>query len=121
MNLALIISDNPEIEKSLSIFLKESFIFDTSKEQPLEEAINQPLDLLFLDIPLKGKEPFSLLKKIQSLKPDLPIIVLIPELISNSNAEALKTKVYDILSKPPKKERLRMLIEDIVKNRIKVF
>lgn len=77
----LIVDDHPVVRQGLGAILTDAFPGNTLLEAnngatALEIALNQPLDLIVLDVGLPGRGGLDLLKDIKQSKPKLPIIVV---------------------------------------------
>ena len=91
MILSAIISDSPALKEELALLFKDSLTFlDIGKGQVSESEFQQPVSLNFLDLPLKGNNPFAILRQVCKHKPGLPVIVLLPGSAYLVGTEALQ-------------------------------
>ncbi|MFA5393193.1 MAG: ATP-binding protein [Candidatus Ratteibacteria bacterium] len=111
MILSAIISDSPALKEELALLFKDSLTFlDIGKDSVLESELRQPISLLFLDVPLKENDPFTILRQVGKYRPGLPVVVLLPGSASLMVAEALQQGAYDTLTKPIDRERLKIIV-----------
>ena len=100
-------------EKSIRNALKEILEFEDygtleaeNGEQALELIESEAIDLVMLDIKMKGMDGIEVLEKIKELKPELPVIMISGHGTIKIAVEATKFGAFDFLEKPPDLNRL---------------
>jgi len=121
----VIVDDDPGILHSAKMFLKQIFSEVTVWGDPQEmiQLISQKhCDVLLLDMnfsrgEIDGKEGISLLKQIQAIDPDLPVIFITAYGDFDLAVRAIKLGAYDFLVKPWKNQRLHASVLSALKFR----
>ncbi len=85
-------------------------IFHTGKE--LLDNLDQDPDIIFLDYHLPGENTESIIKEIQTRKPDIPLIIISGQQDITVIIKLLKSNIYDYVSKGT---NVIQRLEDIVK------
>lgn len=115
---ALIVDDEPDILDLLSMTLSGMSIDCVTAESIAEaERIlsQQSFDLCFTDMRLPDGDGLTLVKKIQSSYPDIPVAVITAHGNMDLAVSALKSGAFDFVSKPLKLRVLRELVEAALK------
>ncbi len=115
----LIIDDEDVICKACKMVLSErNFICDHSilGNEGLERALNQPYDVLLLDMKLKDMDGMEILKAVKEKKPDLYVIVITGYSTVANTVKAMKLGANDYLSKPFTDDQLIAAVEGFEKN-----
>jgi two-component system, NtrC family, nitrogen regulation response regulator NtrX len=117
-------SNNPNIlitddEKSIRNALREILEFESysvieaeNGAQALEAIQKKSIDLVMLDIKMKGMDGIEVLGKIKEIKPELPVIMISGHGTIKIAVEATKTGAFDFLEKPPDLNRLLISIRN---------
>jgi two-component system, NtrC family, nitrogen regulation response regulator NtrX len=117
-------SNNPTIlitddEKSIRNTLREILEFESYRiieaengEQALKAIQEEAVDLVVLDIKMKGMDGIEVLGKIKESKPELPVIMISGHGTIKIAVEATKTGAFDFLEKPPDLNRLLISIRN---------
>lgn len=110
-------------EKSIRNALKEILEFEDygtleaeNGEQALELIQNEEVDLVMLDIKMKGMDGIEVLEKIKELKPELPVIMISGHGTIKIAVEATKFGAFDFLEKPPDLNRLLTSVRNALKS-----
>ena len=109
----LIVDDEVNIRESLKIILEtEGYkVFDADSG---EEAINQfqskSIDLVLLDLKMKGMSGEDTLKHIKDINPETMVIILTGHATLDSSLEAIRYGAYDYLKKPVSVNEIRRLV-----------
>lgn len=109
----LIVDDEANIRGSLKIILEtEGYtVFDAdSGEAGLKKFENNRIDLVLLDLKMKGMSGEETLKKIKEISPDTIVIILTGHASLDSSLEAIKYGAYDYLKKPVSVDEIKRLI-----------
>ena len=103
MNRILVVEDEERIASFVSKGLKaEGFTptVVTDGVTGLDYALTGPFDLMVLDIGLPGLDGFAILERVQSERPELPVIVLTARDSVTDTVQALEGGAADYMSKP---------------------
>ena len=109
----LIVDDEINIRESLKLILEtEGYnVFDAESG---EEAVNQlqskKIDLVLLDLKMKGISGEETLKQIKDINPEVMVIILTGYATLDSSLEAIKYGAYDYLKKPVSVNEIKRLI-----------
>jgi len=119
-NSKILITDD---EKSIRNALREILEFESysvleaeNGEQALSTIRSEAIDLVMLDIKMKGMDGIEVLGKIKELKPELPVIMISGHGTIKIAVEATKTGAFDFLEKPPDLNRLLISIRNALKS-----
>ncbi|MDX1640595.1 MAG: sigma-54 dependent transcriptional regulator [Balneolaceae bacterium] len=111
-------------EKSIRNALKEILEFEDYKtleaengKQALEIIREKDVDLVMLDIKMKGMDGVEVLGKIKEIKPELPVIMISGHGTIKIAVEATKNGAFDFLEKPPDLNRLLTSIRNALQSR----
>jgi len=112
VNLAALFSDNRRLKEEIELLFSDSLTLIDYTENPdsLLQLGGQTINLAFLDVPLKGRDAFELLRWLRKRMPNLPVIVFLPESAPRLSGEALEYGAYDIMVKPVDNTRLRISV-----------
>lgn len=117
--LIYIVDDEPAISKLLSYWLKDKWNYDIEVfddgEKVLKKLEPKP-DLVLLDIMLPKINGIDVLKKLKSMDPDLPVIMLSAQGSVEVALDALRFGAYDYFPKPIDIPRLEPAIKNAIKN-----
>ncbi len=103
MKNVLIIEDDPDILKLLQIHLKDlgcQTQIATDGETGLQIALDQPFDLLILDIMLPGMDGLEVCRELRARKIPAPILILTARSEEIDKVLGLETGADDYLTKP---------------------
>ncbi len=110
-------------EKSIRNILRDILEYESydvheaeSGSDALEIVSNQPIDLVILDIKMKGMDGIETLDKIKELEPELPVIMISGHGTIKIAVDAAKKGAYDFLEKPPDLNRLLITVRNALKN-----
>jgi DNA-binding NtrC family response regulator len=110
----LVVDDDLSIRNMLSIVLKKCGYEVTtadSGESALKRLKTEFFDLLISDIKMPGISGIELLKKIKTLQPEMPVIMITAYASANDAVEAMKLGAEDYITKPFNLEELKLIIE----------
>lgn len=106
-------------EKSIRNTLREILEFEGYQIEEAEngkEALsiieNKEIDLVILDIKMKGMDGIEVLEKAKEMKPELPVIMISGHGTIKIAVEATKIGAYDFLEKPPDLNRLLISVRN---------
>lgn len=121
MHLVLVATRDVEgILRPLRLALGDDFLFFNADKEPeiLDILQRKPIDLLFLDLYLKGTDPFSLLKRVQEMEEEMPVIALTTSSQTVELArEVREAGAYGFISGPFPQEEIRALSQNALEKR----
>ncbi len=85
-------------------------------EQAMDLLLRSSLDLILTDLHLPGASGIDLLKKAQSVCPDIPVIVMTAFGTVQSAVEAMKSGAYDYITKPVHPYELKSLVSRVLEH-----
>lgn len=109
----LVIDDDPSIRNMLEIVLKKSGYDVTCTESgksALEKLKKETFDLIISDIKMPDITGIDLLKKIKTINPEIPVILITAFASANDAVEAMKLGAEDYVTKPFNLDELRIII-----------
>jgi len=121
-------SDKPKIlvtddEMSIRNALREILEFEgyavleaENGDTALKTIESERVDLVMLDIKMKGMDGIEVLSEIKKREKDLPVIMISGHGTIKIAVEATKNGAYDFLEKPPDLNRLLISIRNALKN-----
>jgi|UniRef100_A0A7C3Z6P3 DNA-binding NtrC family response regulator len=115
----VIVDDEPDILDLLKLILTEKtphkILTTTDPRQALEWCQSQKADVLISDLRMPELEGIELLKIIQQIDPNLPIILITAYGTIESAVEAMRHKAFDYIAKPFRKEQILLTIDKALK------
>jgi DNA-binding response OmpR family regulator len=114
----LIIDDEPNLRRSLSLILqREGYVITTASNAA--EAIHLlqagAYDLTFLDIKLPDQNGIQLLPQLRELYPDMPILILTAHATLDTAIGAVRLGARDYLLKPIEPQNILTRVAEILK------
>lgn len=110
-------------EKSIRNALREILEFEgytvleaENGESALKTIGGENIDLVMLDIKMKGMDGIEVLSEIKKMEKDLPVIMISGHGTIKIAVEATRSGAYDFLEKPPDLNRLLISIRNALKN-----
>ncbi|HLP61572.1 MAG TPA: sigma-54 dependent transcriptional regulator [Candidatus Deferrimicrobium sp.] len=110
----LVIDDDPSIRNMLAIVLKKAGYDVTCTESgktSLEKLKKESFDLIISDIKMPDINGIDLLKKIKSITPEIPVIMITAYASANDAVEAMKLGAEDYVTKPFNLDELKIIID----------
>jgi DNA-binding NtrC family response regulator len=115
----LIVDDEPDMLKLLSMILKEKTPYEISTtNNPLEAielAKKGDFDLVISDLKMPGIDGIELIDAIKRLNEDTPIIIITAYGTVESATEAIQKGGFDFITKPFRKEQILFTIDKALK------
>ncbi|MFU8813198.1 MAG: sigma-54-dependent transcriptional regulator [Balneolaceae bacterium] len=111
----LVVDDEKSIRNTLREILEfEGYtLFEAEDgERALAMAGEKRLDLVILDIKMKGMDGLEVLDAIKKQKPDLPVIMISGHGTIKIAVEATKSGAFDFIEKPPDLNRLLISVRN---------
>lgn len=115
MSRILIIDDERPIRNTLREILEfEKIQVDDAEngQKALSLIEKTDYDAVLCDIKMPGMDGMEVLEKIQSLNPDIPVIMISGHGTIETAVESLKKGAYDYISKPPDLNRLLVTVRN---------
>jgi DNA-binding NtrC family response regulator len=110
----LVVDDDLSIRNMLSIVLKKGgYEVSTadSSEAALKRLKTESFQLIISDIKMPGISGIELLKKIKTINPEIPVIMITAFASANDAVEAMKLGAEDYITKPFSLDELKLIIE----------
>ncbi|MCI0469680.1 MAG: response regulator [Nitrospirae bacterium] len=115
----LIIDDEPDMLKLLSMVLKQKTQYDVSITNNPIEAIEMVkaggFDFILTDLKMPGLDGMELLESIRKFNGDIPVVILTAFATTEAASEAMKLGAFDFLTKPCRKEQILFTIDKALK------
>ncbi len=106
-------------EKSIRNSLREILEFEQYRvleadggENALHQVKNENIDLMILDIKMKGMDGIEVLEKVKELNSDLPVIMISGHGTIKIAVQATKIGAFDFIEKPPDLNRLLISVRN---------
>jgi DNA-binding NtrC family response regulator len=99
----LVVDDEEEIRKSLSRILEQEgfeIITASDGEQAMQKICFDTPDAVLLDVRMPGLNGMDVLKKIEAIDGNLPVVLVTAYANINQVVEAMREGAYDYLAKP---------------------
>jgi DNA-binding NtrC family response regulator len=110
----LIVDDDVSVRKMLAIVLKDEnreLLQADDAMTALKCLSNESIDLLISDIKMPDITGIALLKKIKSVNPNLPVIMITAYASTDEAVEAMKQGAFDYVTKPFNIDELKLVVE----------
>uniref|UniRef100_A0A7V6CDC4 Sigma-54-dependent Fis family transcriptional regulator n=1 Tax=Thermodesulfobacterium geofontis TaxID=1295609 RepID=A0A7V6CDC4_9BACT len=115
----LIIDDEPDMLKLLSMILREKTPYEVSTTNNPIEAVELvkkgEFDLIITDLKMPGLDGLQLLEEAKKKDEDIPVIIITAYGTIDAATEAIKMGAFDFITKPFKKEQILFTIEKAIK------
>jgi len=114
MNKILLIDDEPDIVRVLSMSLKADgydVIPAHSGIEGIEVFENEKPDIVLTDIKMPGMDGIEVLKKVKSIQPDSEVIIITGHGDIDNTIEALQYGASDFINKPVRDEALSIALK----------
>ncbi|MES0446426.1 MAG: sigma-54 dependent transcriptional regulator, partial [Desulfobacterales bacterium] len=115
----LVVDDEPSHRKMIEAVLSDEGyeIFQADNGQTaIDEVEERFYDLVIMDIRMPKVGGIDALKKIKTLSPGIPIIIMTAYASIGSAVDALKSGAYDYLTKPLDIEELKILVSKALRH-----
>lgn len=115
----LIVDDEPDMLKLLSMILKEKTPYQVTTTNNPFEAIDLvkkiAFDLVIADLKMPGLDGLQLLEQIKKTNEDTPVIIITAFGTMEAADEAMQKGGFDFITKPFRKEQILFTIEKAIK------
>ncbi len=119
MPRVLVVDDEPGVQESLRMLLKDSCRVATaaSVDEALRALREEPADLVLLDLVMPGRSGFDLLAEIRERTRPPPVVVLTATRSVATAVEAMKLGAADYVTKPFEVDALRIKVRQLLEKR----
>lgn len=111
----LLVDDEPNVLKTLTICLKSMGLDVTACKSPTEALgvmrERMHFDLAFIDLKMYPIDGIELMRQIQQMQPEITVVIITAHGTVSTAVEAIKKGAFDYLQKPFDLEELRRFIE----------
>jgi DNA-binding NtrC family response regulator len=116
MPLVLVVDDEPGVQESLRMLLKEEcqVVTASSADEALAAVVQAPPDLVLLDLVMPGRSGLDLLSDLSERGVPAPVIVLTATKTVTTAVEAMKRGAVDYVTKPFEVDALRIKIRQLL-------
>src|SRR5215468_10471150 len=117
----LIIDDEEEIRESLELLLNSEGISTATAgdgEEGLKKIEENLYDVVLLDLMLPGKSGMEVQKDIFRIDPTLPVIIITAIGALETAVTAIKEGSFDYVTKPWNNEKLVVIVQNAIKQRV---
>ncbi|HTZ18102.1 MAG TPA: response regulator [Dissulfurispiraceae bacterium] len=105
----LVIDDEPDMLKYISMILRETESQVVTTSDPLEAVELARLggyDVVITDLKMPGLDGIELLNSIRNFNSDIPVIIITAYATAEAAADAMSNAAFDFITKPFRKEQL---------------
>ncbi|MEE4166480.1 MAG: sigma-54 dependent transcriptional regulator, partial [Desulfocapsaceae bacterium] len=116
----LIIDDEPSIRKGCELSLVENGYRAVSRstgQSGMNTGLEEPFDLVILDMKLPDLDGMSILKRFRVDRPDVPVIVMTGYSTVENAVQAMKSGAFDYLAKPFSDDELLLAVRKAIETK----
>jgi len=116
----LIIDDDKYIRSTfedLLVPIGHDVVSLMTAEDAIDYLEKEEIDLIFLDLKLPGMSGLDFLKKLKSMKSDIPIVVITGYANVDTSVQAMKLGARDYIRKPFNIEEILLIVDKTVKEK----
>jgi DNA-binding NtrC family response regulator len=119
MGRVLVVDDEPGVQESLRMLLKDDCQVAAagSVDAALEQLQRGPTDLILLDLVMPGRSGLELLRELRRHDSPPPVVVLTATRNVDTAVEAMKQGAVDYVTKPFEVEALRIKVRQLLEKR----
>ncbi|MGE5811402.1 MAG: sigma-54-dependent transcriptional regulator [Ignavibacteria bacterium] len=115
----LIVDDEPDMLKLLSMIVKEKTPYEVSTTnnplEALELSKQGGFDLVIADLKMPGLDGMELLDIVKQANEDIPVIIITAYGTVESALETMRKGAFDFITKPFRKEQILYTIDKALK------
>ncbi|MBN1782990.1 sigma-54-dependent Fis family transcriptional regulator [bacterium] len=115
----MVVDDHKHIRQLIHDILHKTRKYEvhsaSSGEACLRKLHEQPVDLVLLDIQMKGMDGLETLKKIKAFSADLPVIIMTAHGTIDRAVNSMKIGSQDFITKPFESEKLLTAVENALR------
>ena len=116
----LVVDDDLGVAKVIAR-MAESLGHATTVAGSVDEALGRlaqaPFDVVLTDLSMPGRSGLDLLKHVQAVSPEIPVVLITGKGAIDTAMEAIKGGAYDYLAKPPQLEMLGALLRRAIEKK----
>jgi two-component system response regulator PilR (NtrC family) len=117
----LVVDDEQSMQEFLEIFFRSEG-FQAATAGDLESALlhleGGDFDVVVTDIQMPGGTGLDLLRKVQDLSPETPVIMMTAFASTETAIAAMKEGAYDYITKPFKVDEIRVVVEKALEKKL---
>ena len=116
--LILVVDDDPSVGAVLQALVKQAgmqAVHVPSGEAALRAIDAQPIDLVVTDLRMPGMDGMTLLERIATAAPDLPVVMLTAHGTVPLAVEAMRAGAADFLLKPFDRDELLFVLDKVLR------
>jgi two-component system response regulator AtoC len=114
----MVVDDHKHIRQLIHDILhktrKYEVIGASSGEACLRKLVEDPVDLVLLDIQMRGMDGIEALKKIKQIAPNLPVIIMTAHGSIETAVDSMKIGSFDFITKPFQADKLLSSVENAI-------
>jgi DNA-binding NtrC family response regulator len=116
----LVVDDEESVARAIAR-MAEHFGHDVVMASSVPEAVDRfdrdAPDVVLTDLKLGDHDGLELLRHVQEIAPDTPVVLITGQATVDSAMEAIRAGAYDYLSKPPRMQELGALLKRAVEKK----
>ncbi len=116
----LVVDDEPSVARVIAA-MASGLGYHVEIEETVERAIARieeaPFDAVLADLYIGSGSGIDIVKRMQALKPDLPIVVITGQAAVSTALEAIREGAYDYLPKPCTREQIGNVLRGAVERK----
>lgn len=118
MKRLLIVDDDPQLLDSLQVVFSGAYLIRAalSAEDAMGLLLQEPADIMLLDVKLPGMDGVAFLEELRERKLDLPVVMISAAVSIRPVMGAMALGACDYIRKPFDVEELRLVVERALEN-----
>ena len=113
----LIVEDEPDVAQALRRMIEscgDYRVRTIGSPEAAEEALTRnPTDIVFTDLMMPGMDGFELTRRLNTIDPDLPIVVISAYSTLDNAVLAVKNGAFDFLPKPFRPDAIELILAKV--------
>ncbi len=114
----LLVEDDPTVRETVAVFLtRAGYTVDAvaSGDVAVERFVEQPADLVLLDLMLPGLGGFEVCRRLRSMRRDLPVVMLTARGQEHERVQGLQHGADDYVTKPFSLRELELRVRSVLR------
>ncbi|HYN66621.1 MAG TPA: response regulator transcription factor [Ornithinibacter sp.] len=114
----LLVEDDPTVRETVAAFLaRAGYTVDAvvSGDAAVERFVEQPADLVLLDLMLPGLGGFEVCRRLRSMRRDLPVVMLTARGQEHERVQGLQHGADDYVTKPFSLRELELRVRSVLR------
>src|SRR5215510_8630322 len=116
----IVVDDEPAVARAIAA-MASSFGYNVETESTVEGAIARieqgPVDVVLADLYIGSGSGIEIVKRMQELKPELPVVVITGQATVSTAVEAIREGAYDYLPKPCTQEQIGHILRRAIERK----